>query len=750
MKYYFIIFILVFAKTTFAQISVSGTVFEKGRNIKLSNIQVFILPDKIGVTTNNNGEFTVEGILTKESILVINAGGFLRYERPLVLENTITGYLVYLEKDKLTSDIEVDVIDSSLKRDQSRKSLSRKQIFEMPGANGDPVKAIQNLSGVNRTQGFSSQIVVQGADPKDTSYDFDGHEIPIVFHFGGLSSVVMPEAVDSVDFYSAGYQSDRSRALGGLISLKSRVPEVSERDHKGLFYVDNLSMGGLFESKINDTSSFLISGRYSYVGFFLKSAFKDNEALDLTVAPEFMDITSVYQKKISESENLKVSFLASRDKLSFVFSEPVRDNPSIRGNFSNQVQFFRIVPQYTKKIDDKNSFKTSLGVGKDQIEVDVGTGYFKIDTTALTTRGEWEHQFSDVLVSQFGWDNIYSTADVNFNIPQIRQSGGVSNPVSSSDFRRAEIKGSKLNNLGLYLRSEYKMNDQIKLIPNFRLDRFSQTKENILLPRLAAQYNLDEYRFYKIAAGQYAQNPEPQESGAEYGNPDIKSPRADHYTLGYEHDFKRGLKSGASFAISTFYRNFSNLVVQSSETVVRDGNTVFEVYNNQGSGKAYGAELSTKYIQDQIITTLSYTYTKSLRSDPANGEYQFQYDQTHNLNLISSYEFGNQWKISGRYRYVTGNPFTPVTGSIYDADNETYFPTRGAIYSDRNKAFQQLDLRVDKKFTLDREIWSIYLDIQNILNIKNPEGFNYSYDYSQKIDVMGLPLLPALGIRGEF
>lgn len=750
MNYIYLFFIFLYSIPAFSEFTISGTVFEKGRNIKLSNIQVFILPDKIRAITNESGEFTAVGILTKESTIVINAGGFVKFERLIRFEKSVSDYLIYIEKNKSTSDIEVDVIDSSLKRDQSKKTLSRRQIFEMPGANGDPVKAIQNLAGVNRTQGFSSQIVIQGADPKDTAYDFDSHEIPLVFHFGGLSSVVMPEAVDSVDFYSAGYQSDRSRALGGLISLKTRSPEVSERNSKGLFYVDNLSMGGLYESKINDTSSFLISGRYSYVGVFLKTAFKDNEALDLTVAPEFMDITSVYQKKISESENLKISFLGSRDKLAFVFQEPVRENPAIRGQFSNSVDFFRVVPQYSKKIDEKNNFKTSLGLGKDQIAVDIGDRYFKLDTTNITTRGEWENQFSDQILQQLGWDNYYSTANVDLKIPIRRGTGGIDNPVSAGDDQIAKIRNSKINNLGLYYINQYKINTRLKLIPNLRIDRFSQTKETFILPRFSTQYNLDDFRFYKFAIGQYAQNPEPQESSQDFGNPEIRSPRSNHYTFGYEQDFKKGDKYGMSLAVNSFYRNFTNLIIQSSESVIRNGETVFEVYNNKGIGHSYGGELSIKYNSEQLSSSLAYTYTKSRRSDPVNEEYSFQYDQTHNLNLIASYDFLNDWKISTRYRYVTGNPNTPVVGAIYDADNETYFPIRGNIYSDRDKPFQQLDFRIDKKFILDRQIWTAYLDIQNILNIKNPEGFKYSFDYSEKIDVMGLPAIPAIGIRGGF
>jgi len=748
----------VFAKTRY----ISGIVFEKGRNIKLSNIQIFVLPDKISAVTNALGEFKIEiqmnelsaqEVQSLDLTLVINAAGFVRYEK--IIKKTTDklatdNFEIYLEKQTVNSDIEIDVVDSSLKQDQSKKTLNRKQIYEVPGANGDPIKAVQNLPGVQRASGFSSQVIIQGADPKDTAYDFDGQEIPLVFHFGGLTSVVMPEAVDGVDFYSAGYQAEHSRALGGLISLKTRNPEVIERPSKGLFYMDNLSMGGLYESKINDSSSFLISGRYSYIGVFLKSAFKNNDALDLTVAPEFMDITSVYQKKISETENFKVSFLDSRDKLAFVFQEPVRENPVLRGGFSNTVHFFRIVPQYFKKINSQVYFKTSLGLGQDQLAIDIGSQFFKLETTNLTTRGELEIQSSDQITQSFGWDNYYSNANVDFKVPIQQGAGGINNPISNGDIRVAQIKNSKINNLGLYSRFEYRTNQQLKLIPNLRLDRFSQTKEFFILPRLAIQYNIDEFKFYKFAIGQYAQNPEPQESSLDFGNPEIKSPTSDHYTLGYEHDFKRGEKNGSLFLANTFYKNFQNLVIQSSKTVLSQGVNKFEVVNNEGAGKAYGTEISLKYNSDAWTCALAYTYTESFRSDPVNGTYRFQFDQTHNLNFITSYDFLNQWKVSGRYRYVTGNPNTPVTGSIYDADNETYFPIRGAIYSDRDKNFQQLDFRIDKKFILDRQIWSFYLDIQNILNIKNPAGYKYSYDYSQKIEVMGLPTIPALGIKGEF
>ena len=48
------------------------------------------------------------------------------------------------------------------------------------------------------------------------------------------------------------------------------------------------------------------------------------------------------------------------------------------------------------------------------------------------------------------------------------------------------------------------------------------------------------------------------------------------------------------------------------------------------------------------------------------------------------------------------------------------------------------------------DFFKIYLDIQNILNSKNTSSIEYSYDYSHSEKVNGLPILPTLGIKGEF
>ena len=182
----------------------------------------------------------------------------------------------------------------------------------------------------------------------------------------------------------------------------------------------------------------------------------------------------------------------------------------------------------------------------------------------------------------------------------------------------------------------------------------------------------------------------------------------------------------------------------------RGGSQTFERYNNSGKGLAQGIQSQLRFDFHPIQGAIAYTLSRSTRSDNGGSSKVFAFDQTHNLNLILSYAFGKNWLVSTRYRYVTGNPLTPVISGFFDADNDQYLPRRGGYFSSRQTDFRQLDLRFDKKWIFDTQVWSFYLDILNVLNTKNSEGVDYSYNYSQRQDSLGLPFLPALGVRGDF
>ena len=77
-------------------------------------------------------------------------------------------------------------------------------------------------------------------------------------------------------------------------------------------------------------------------------------------------------------------------------------------------------------------------------------------------------------------------------------------------------------------------------------------------------------------------------------------------------------------------------------------------------------------------------------------------------------------------------------------------PIPALPWSRRLPDFVQLDVRIDKKFVFEN--WSLvaYLDVQNATNQQNPEALFYNFNYSESAFVYSIPILPTLGLRGEW
>jgi outer membrane receptor protein involved in Fe transport len=228
-------------------------------------------------------------------------------------------------------------------------------------------------------------------------------------------------------------------------------------------------------------------------------------------------------------------------------------------------------------------------------------------------------------------------------------------------------------------------------------------------------------------------------------------PLSVHVTAGAEEDFRHGSSNGWDVVGDLFYKHFYDMIIPSIAQIPQaDGTVKPENYNNNGHGRAFGLEAQAKYNYGDLSGWLTYTLSRSTRWDPANPEAVSSYDQTHNLAAIGSWQAGRNWQISARFRYVTGDPRTPIVGATLDTDNDVYVPVAGSYFSQRLNPFWQLDLRFDKKWIYDKWILSMYLDIQNVTNHTNIEAIRYSYDYSQTTTVSDLPFLPIIGMKGEF
>jgi hypothetical protein len=190
-----------------------------------------------------------------------------------------------------------------------------------------------------------------------------------------------------------------------------------------------------------------------------------------------------------------------------------------------------------------------------------------------------------------------------------------------------------------------------------------------------------------------------------------------------------------------------------------DGVVSNPLFLNAGIGRSYGVELLlrrefTGRFYGWVAYTLSrsdvlpYTLGDTQGLDHALLEWRaFNFDQPQNLTIVAGWRPTPRWELSTRYRYVSGNPFAPVAAATFDADSGRYDADAGTFGAARIPAFSQLDARAQYTWTGNLASYSVYLDVQNVLNRRNPEIHQWDYRFRQDGYVSGLPILPTFGFK---
>jgi hypothetical protein len=278
-----------------------------------------------------------------------------------------------------------------------------------------------------------------------------------------------------------------------------------------------------------------------------------------------------------------------------------------------------------------------------------------------------------------------------------------------------------------------------------RVDWTRATRRWTVDPRLTVRHRLLKGTTLKGAIGLYHQPPTPDQTVEELGNPDLSSPESMHGSLGVE----QRVLDLLDIELTGFYKWLHR-------QVTRNPRSYFDPsappYLNGGTGRIFGLELLVRaHVGKRFDGWLAYTFQRSYRTDGNNAsERLFDFDQPHLLTLVGTVRIGAGWSAGLRFRLASGNPYTPVVGSVYDAESDTFVPLYGPSNSERQALFHQLDLRVDKTFTFRAWKLSAYLDVQNLYNQRNQEGLSYRFDYRESQPLTGLPILPILGVKGEW
>jgi TonB family protein len=150
------------------------------------------------------------------------------------------------------------------RNENGQTTFSIEEVRALPGAFGDPFRAIDALPGVIPVVSGFPYFFIRGAPPNDNAYYVDGIRVPLLFHIGLGQGVIHPSLVDRVDFIPGAPPASYSGSAGAIIAGQTRDPSPELRIAANLRLVD---AGALLEVPFADgRGSALIAGRYGYPG----------------------------------------------------------------------------------------------------------------------------------------------------------------------------------------------------------------------------------------------------------------------------------------------------------------------------------------------------------------------------------------------------------------------------------------------------------------------------------------------------
>jgi TonB family protein len=693
-------------------------------------------------TTDATGAFVIKGLGAGLLHVTVEADGFAKVE---VDELTVPGKVreVAYKPEPGGDVIDLTVRGERPPREPTKRTIEAREVTRIPGTNGDSLRAVQSLPGVARPPGLAGLLIIRGSAPQDTNVFVDGTLIPLAYHFGGLSSVIPSELLDKIDFYPGNFGPEYGRVMGGIVDVGVRSPKKDS--YSGLVQFDLIDGRIVAEGPIDSKTRFAVAGRRSWVDAWLGPVLRSAGA-GVSTAPVYYDYQVMIERDVTERITARALFFGSDDRLAITVNTPSPSDPALGGDISSHTGFWRAQGRVDANLAAATKWTNTFAVGKDFVDFALGSFFFKLDTTPVTWRSDLRAKISPEATMIVGMDFLWGTYDVGLRTPPPPKPGQAPSPFFSVPAIETHMKGN-FYRPALYAMLDLTPVKGLKILPGVRADYTKDTESWNVGPRLAFRWDAHaEYprTTFKGGIGVFHQPPQPNESIPPYGTAGLKNDRATHYDLGFEQEFTKNVE----LSFDGFYKDLQNLIIQQYSNTKASG----VEYANLGSGRVYGAEILLRYKpDDRFFGWLAYTLSRSERRDaPGEDLHPFRFDQTHILTVLGSVRLGKGWEVGARWRYVTGNLYTPYIGGVVDFDAGAYSAVSSyPLFTARVPAFHQLDVRIDKRWDFKSWKLSAYLDVQNAYYRQNPEGITYNYNYSQPSVISGLPILPIIGIRGE-
>lgn len=735
----------------------SGTITDQQNNETLFGVNVIIVEQKSGTTTNEYGFYSIS--LPKGTYTIqISYLGYQTLNETIVLDKNIRKNFSLSEASQQLN--EVVLTDRKVKAEirkpeMSVNKLSIQEIKEMPVILGevDIVKSLLTLPGVTNAGEGQSGFNVRGGSADQNLILLDEATVYNSSHLFGLFSVFNPDAIKDLKLYKGGIPARYGGRLSSVLDIYQKEGNSKQFHMNG--GIGLISSRLMAEGPIvKDRGSFLIAGRGSYAHLFLKLTDNNNSAY-------FYDLNTKISYKLNDNNNIYFSGYFGRDVFTL--------NETFVNTYGNSVFNLRWNHLFSEKLFSNMSLIYSdYYYG---LELDFVGFLWNSGIKNYNFRYDFKHYLSDKLKLTYGANAIYydfnpgkiepSRTDSGINAAQLDKKFAfesalyldaehqltknltVSYGIRYSNFLRLGKQTLNIyeNNQAVTFNSDFQIYESATPIGTVNYDR----NETIASfdnwePRLSASYALNDNQSIKASynrMSQYlhlisnTQSPTPLDVWAP-SDQFLKPQLLDQYAIGYFQNFK---DDSYSLEVETYYKEIQNRVDYIDGANLIANEAIERVILN-GRGRAYGVEVLLRKNVGRISGWLSYTLARTEQQTPGrnanepginNGNwYKTGFDKLHDLSLVGNYKLNEKWRFGATFAFQTGQPVTFPNGQYeYLGVSVPSFEARN---NSRLPAYHHLDLAatLTPSKNKDRKWFAEWVfGIYNVYNRQNAASITF-------------------------
>ncbi|RXK87290.1 TonB-dependent receptor [Filimonas effusa] len=687
--------------------TVSGVVKSKKNGESLIGASVRVVNGKDGVVTNDYGFFSMT-LPAGSYDLEISAVGLQPYHTQVDLKRNITLDIQLqeiaqtLEEVKVTASPRTGRSLTSTQMGVERLTMDETKNIPVLMGERDVLKTIQLLPGIKSAGEGSSGFFVRGGAADQNLILLDEAPVYNASHMLGFFSTFNSDAIKDINVYKGGMPAQYGGRLSSVLDIK--MNEGNNQDYDVAGSVGLISAKANVEGPIQkDKSSFLVSGRRTYLDLFLKAS-SDSSINQNTLY--FYDLNAKMNYTLGKKDRLYLSGYFGRDKLgvgetfklnwgnatatarwNHIFNSRLFSNTSfIFSNYDYKISIrsgsndFNVFSQ----IRDFNIKEELQWYASNRHTVRVGVNFIHhtMRPGEITANSSESGINDNLLQRRYSWENAAYISDVWKLSDKLNVSYGVRGTMfrvlGEGDFYNINANGNVTDTF------HYAKGEVVKTYYN-------------LEPRVAASLQLNSSTSLKTSYVRNVQNLHLISNSTSSSPTDkwvastniIKPEVSDQVSLGY---YKNLVDNQYELTVEAYYKTMQNQVDY------RDGADVFnnDAIESQllfGKGRAYGIEWLLKKKAGRFSGWLSYTLSKTERKiDGINkGQwYNARQDRTHDIAIVGTYKLNEKWTFSANWVYYTGDAITFPSGK-YRVDGQVVF-----YYTERNgyrmPAYHRLDL----------------------------------------------------------